>query len=44
MISKRTVEDAYQFSLKVEEKLARKQSQQGRGRILVLNKRKGVAI
>jgi hypothetical protein len=29
----RTVEDSYQFALKAEEKLARKQSQQGRGKI-----------
>jgi hypothetical protein len=43
MMSIRIVEDAYQFALKVEEKLARKQSQQGRGKIPVPNKGKGVA-
>jgi hypothetical protein len=32
MMSVRTVEDAYQISLKAEEKLARKQSQRNRGR------------
>jgi hypothetical protein len=34
MMSVRTVEDAYQFALKAEEKLARKQSQRGRGKSL----------
>jgi purine nucleoside phosphorylase len=43
MISVRIVEDAYQFSLKAEEKLARKQNQRGRGRSLVPNKGKGVS-
>jgi hypothetical protein len=38
----RTVEDAFQFSLKAEEKLARKQSQQGRGKDPASNKSKGV--
>jgi hypothetical protein len=42
MMSVRTVEDAYQFSLKVEEKLARKQSQRGRGKIPTPNIGKGV--
>jgi hypothetical protein len=42
MMSVRTVEDAYQFSLKAEEKLDRKQSQRGRGKILAPNKSKGV--
>jgi hypothetical protein len=42
MMSVRTVEDDYQFALKVEEKLARKQSQGGRGKGLVPNKSKGV--
>jgi hypothetical protein len=37
----RTVEDAYQMALKAEEKLARKKSQQNRGRSL--NRGKGVA-
>jgi hypothetical protein len=32
MVTIRTVEDAYQMALKVEEKLSRKQSQRGRGR------------
>jgi intein-encoded DNA endonuclease-like protein len=41
MMSVRTVEDAYQFALKVEEKLARKQSQQGRGKSSVPRKSKG---
>jgi hypothetical protein len=41
MMSMRTVEDAYQIALKVEEKLARKQSQRNRGRSP--NKGKGVA-
>jgi hypothetical protein len=40
MMSVRTVEDAYQISLKVEEKLSRKQSQRNRGRIP--SKSKGV--
>jgi hypothetical protein len=42
MMSVRTVEDAYQFSLKAEEKLDRKQSQRGRGKILAPNKSKVV--
>jgi hypothetical protein len=37
-----TVEDAYQFALNEEEKLARKQSQRGRGKIPAPNKSKGV--
>jgi hypothetical protein len=41
MMSIRTVEDAYQFTLKVEEKLARKQSQRGRVRGSVPSKRRG---
>jgi hypothetical protein len=32
MLTIRTVEDAYQMALKAEEKLSRKQGQQGRGR------------
>ena len=43
MMSVRTVEDPYQFALKAEEKLARKQNQRGKGRSPVLNKGKGVA-
>jgi hypothetical protein len=43
MMSVRTVEDAYQFALKAEEKLTRKQSQRGRGKSPVPNKGKGVA-
>jgi hypothetical protein len=43
MMSVRTMEDAYQFALKAEEKLARKQNQRGKGRSPVLNKGKGVA-
>jgi DNA-binding transcriptional MerR regulator len=42
-LSVRTVEDAYQFALKVEDKLARKQIQRGRGKISVPDKGKGVA-
>jgi hypothetical protein len=42
MMLVRTVEDAYQFALKAEEKLARKQSQRGRGKIPAQNKNKGV--
>jgi hypothetical protein len=42
MMSVRTVEDAYQFALKAEEKLARKQSQRGRGKISAPNKGEGV--
>jgi hypothetical protein len=42
MMSVETVEDAYQFALKAEEKLARKQSQQGRGKCPAPNKSKGV--
>jgi hypothetical protein len=41
MMTVRTIEDAYQIVLKAEEKLARKQSQQNKGRSL--NKGKGVA-
>ena len=41
MMLVRTVEDAYQFSLKEEEKLARKQSQRGRGKRSVPSKNKG---
>jgi hypothetical protein len=33
MVTMRTVEDAYQASLKAEEKLARKKTQRGRGKI-----------
>jgi hypothetical protein len=40
MMSVRTVEDAYQFSLKAEEKLARKKKQRGRGKISVPTKNK----
>jgi hypothetical protein len=43
MMSVRTVEDAYQFALKAKEKLARKQSQRGRGKISTPNKDKGVS-
>jgi len=41
MMSVRKVEDAYQFALKAEEKLARKQSQRGRGKSSIPRKRKG---
>jgi len=41
MATIRIVEDAYQMALKEEEKLARKQSQQNRGRSL--NRGKGVS-
>jgi hypothetical protein len=41
MMSVRTVEDAYQFSLKAEENLAMKQSQRGRGKIPSPNRGKG---
>ena len=41
MMSVRTMEDAYQFALKVEEKLARKHNQRGRGKGLVPSKSKG---
>jgi hypothetical protein len=41
MMSVRTVEDAYQFALKAEEKLARKQNQRGRGKSSVPSKSKG---
>jgi hypothetical protein len=41
MMLVRMVEDHYQFVLKVEEKLARKKSQRGRGKILVPRKSKG---
>jgi hypothetical protein len=40
MMSVRTVEDSYQFALKAEEKLARKQNQRSRGRSPVPNKGK----
>jgi hypothetical protein len=43
MMSIRTVEDAYEFSLNAEEKLARKQIQRGRGTSQVSNKGKGVS-
>jgi hypothetical protein len=43
MMSVRIVEDAYQFALKAEEKLDRKKSQRGRGKISSLNKGKGVS-
>jgi hypothetical protein len=39
MMIVKTVEDAYHIALKVEEKLARKKSQQSRGRILTRGKR-----
>jgi hypothetical protein len=39
MMKVRKVEDAYQIALKAEEKLARKQSQQSRGRSLNRGKR-----
>jgi hypothetical protein len=42
MMSIRTVEDAYQFALKAEGKLSRKQSQRGRAKGPTPNKRKGV--
>jgi hypothetical protein len=42
MMSVRIVEDAYQFALKEEEKLARKKSPQGRGKGPTPNKSKGV--
>jgi hypothetical protein len=42
MMSVRTGEDAYQFALKAEEKLARKKSQLGRGKNPAPNKSKGV--
>jgi hypothetical protein len=41
MMSIRTVEDSYQFALKVEEKPTIKQIQQGRGKRSVPSKRKG---
>jgi hypothetical protein len=44
IMSVRTMEDAYQFSLKAEENLDRKQNQQGRGRTPTLNKGKGVSM
>jgi hypothetical protein len=43
MMSVRIVEDAYQFALKVKEKLDRKKNQRGRGRSPVPNKGKGVS-
>ena len=42
MMSMRTVEDAYQFVLKAEEKLTRKQNQRGRGKGSVPSKSKGL--
>ena len=42
MMSVRTVEDSYKFSLKEEEKLDKKQSQRGRGKSPAPQKRKGV--
>ena len=41
MMSVRTVEDAYQFALKAEEKLDRKQNQRGRGKGSIPSKSKG---
>jgi hypothetical protein len=41
MMLVRTMEDSYQFALKVEENLAIKQNQRDRGRSLVLEKRQG---
>jgi hypothetical protein len=41
MMSVRNMEDAYQFSLKAEEKLAKKQNQRGRGKSSVPSKSKG---
>jgi hypothetical protein len=41
MMSMRTVEDAYNFALKAEEKLVRKQNHQGRGKSPVPSKSKG---
>jgi hypothetical protein len=43
MMSVRIVEDAYQFALKAEEKMARKKIQRGRCRSPAPNKGKGVA-
>jgi hypothetical protein len=43
MMSVRTMEDAYKFTLKVKEKLSRKQNQRGRCRSPVPKKGKGVA-
>jgi hypothetical protein len=43
MMSVRTVEDAYQFALKEEDNLARKQSQGGRDKNSASNKGKGVS-
>jgi hypothetical protein len=42
MILVRTIEDAYHFVLKEEEKLARKQIQRGRGKSPTRNRGKGV--
>jgi hypothetical protein len=42
MMSVKTMEDAYQFTLKAEEKLTRKQNQRGRGKGPIPNKSKGV--
>jgi hypothetical protein len=42
MMLVKKVEDAYQFALKEEEKLAIKQSQRGRGKSPAQNKGKGV--
>jgi hypothetical protein len=41
MMSLRTMEDYYQFALKEEEKLARKQNQQGRGKSSIPSKING---
>jgi hypothetical protein len=42
MMLVRTVEDAYQFSLKEEGEMAIKQNQRGRGKSLAPTKNKGV--
>jgi hypothetical protein len=41
MMSVRIVEYAYQFALKTEEKLEKKQNQRGRGKGSIPSKRKG---
>jgi hypothetical protein len=41
MMSVKTMEDSYQFVLKVEEKLAKEHNQRGKGKSLVPSKRKG---
>jgi hypothetical protein len=41
MMSVKTVEDVYQFVMKAEEKLAKKQNQRGRGKISFPSKSKG---